>query len=72
MSVDPALVAQILAATAGKPLLKQLPCGCQMGTVDDAFVYRPCSPTCEYWLHVRQEAKRQGKPLAYGWDGDRN
>lgn len=71
-SVDPKLVSQILASVRHKPLEDQLPCGCQMGTVDDAFVFRPCSLDCKYWLYAKAEGKRQGKPMMFGWEGSEN
>jgi hypothetical protein len=37
-----------------------IPCGCETGTVDDAFVLRPCSLLCDWYLFTIGEAKRQG------------
>lgn len=44
--------------------METLPCGCRIGTVDDAFVLEACGagtdcPTVQY---VMAETKRQGKP----------
>lgn len=54
---DPKLVAQHDAGAT------TLPCGCRMSTVGDAFVFEPCSPSCEYYLYALNESKRQGKPI---------
>lgn len=44
--------------------MERLPCGCLMGTDEKtkAFLYEPCSLTCEYFQYVLEESKRQGKP----------
>lgn len=68
--VDPALVLQILGATGGKPLTDRLPCGCEMGQVGEAFVYRPCSLDCRYYRYAMAEAERQDKPMGFGFEGD--
>lgn len=43
-------------------LKEKLPCGCAMSTVDDAFVFEPCSLTCEYYLYVQQQMAAKGMP----------
>lgn len=43
--------------------LKELPCGCVMGKVGDAFIIKPCSPNCKYFLYAIDVTKKQGKPL---------
>lgn len=43
--------------------LDRLPCGCRIGTVEDAFVMEPCSPNCPYFQYTVDEARRQGKPI---------
>jgi len=45
---------------------ERLPCGCVVATVGDAFVMRPCSLGCEYYLFAVAETKRQDKPLVLG------
>lgn len=42
--------------------LETLPCGCQMGTVNDAFVFRPHALDCTYYLYVLEQTAAQGKP----------
>jgi hypothetical protein len=37
-------------------------CGCEMGTVDDAFVFRPCSLLCRWYVYFTAQAQAQGKP----------
>lgn len=69
--IDPALVQQILAS-ADIHKLDRLPCGCEMGVVNDAFVIRPCSPDCKYWRYAQQQAKAYDKPMGYVWDRDQN
>jgi hypothetical protein len=44
------------------------PCGCEMAVgVDwmdnEAFLYQPCSPGCEYYQYVLAETQRQSKPM---------
>lgn len=70
--VAPGLVREVLAKVRADPQLERLPCGCEMGTVGDAFVMRPCSPDCKYWRYAKAEAERQGKPLGLAYDGDVN
>lgn len=55
---------------ADAPGFDTLPCGCQMGTVGDAFVMQPCSPDCPYYCYAVAETKRQGKPVAAIVDPD--
>jgi hypothetical protein len=43
--------------------LDRAPCGCQWGTVDDAFIFEPCSTDCDLLEYVQAEATRTGKPL---------
>lgn len=43
-------------------MMERLPCGCQFGVVNNAFVYEPCSLDCEWYKFVLAEAQRQGKP----------
>lgn len=42
---------------------QRLPCGCQMGTDDDKFIFIPHSLDCKYYLYTLAESKRQGKPI---------
>ena len=46
--------------------ITRLPCGCQFWTEmidgEGAFVFEPCSETCEVYLYAKAEAARQGKP----------
>ena len=42
----------------------KLPCGCVMSTTDEgAFVFQPCSPTCDYYAYAIESARKQGKPI---------
>lgn len=44
----------------------KLPCGCEMwdyGGQDGAFVYRPCSLTCEFYQYTLAASARQGHPI---------
>ena len=34
-----------------------LPCGCEMGTVDLAWVYRPCSLLCRWYVYTLDRAR---------------
>lgn len=43
--------------------MNTLDCGCQFGTDGDAFIFKPCSETCEHYLYVLDESARQNKPL---------
>ena len=43
--------------------LEELPCGCKMGSVGDAFVMQPCSTDCQYFRYAVAETKRQGKAV---------
>lgn len=45
------------------PDLDRLPCGCRMGTVNDVFVFEPCSLECKYARYAIAESQRQGKPV---------
>lgn len=50
------------------PRYTKLPCGCIFGTEPlpdggNAFIYRPCSLDCQYYLYSQQAAAEQGKPL---------
>ena len=40
----------------------RIDCGCEMGTVDDAFVYRPCSLLCRWYAYFTAQAREAGKP----------
>ena len=40
-----------------------LPCGCEMGTVDLAWVYRPCSLLCTYYRYTLDRAHQLGVGL---------
>lgn len=71
-SVDPKLVAQILIAASGKPLETTFDCGCEVGVFGDAFMMRPCSPTCEKYLYTKEKARELGKTLQYAFDGSPN
>ena len=44
-----------------------LPCGCEMATgVDwagnEAFLFQPCRPDCEYYQYVLEQSKEMGQP----------
>lgn len=69
--VNPALVRELLAAGSSLELTR-LRCGCQVGTACGAFVIRPCSLRCEYYRFAMAEARRNTKPVAYGWEGNQN
>lgn len=68
-AIDPGVVRDVLASVRSEPLEERLPCGCEMGTVGDAFVMRPCSPDCKYWRYAMAEAERAGKPVGLAYDG---
>jgi len=40
----------------------RLPCGCEFGTVDDAFAYRPCSLLCQWYAYFTKTARELDKP----------
>lgn len=40
-----------------------LPCGCVMWNEGDAFVFKPHSMTCPYYLYVLEQGKAQGKDM---------
>lgn len=60
---------QILLTAQAAPL-QQLDCGCEIGTIDDAFVIRPCSLRCERYRYVIEEGRAQDKPIGFGFEGD--
>jgi protein-disulfide isomerase len=39
------------------------PCGCVFGSVDDVFVVEPCSPTCDLYAYVVEQARKKGMPI---------
>jgi hypothetical protein len=41
----------------------ELPCGCEMGTVDAAFVFRPHAEDCTWYAYVQGELAAQAKPI---------
>lgn len=43
--------------------LERAPCGCKMGTKGEAFIYEPCSPTCDLYAYAIEEARKMGKPI---------
>lgn len=43
--------------------LTEAPCGCRFGTVGDAFVFQPCSLTCDLLAYVKRETAAQGKTV---------
>lgn len=43
--------------------MTRLPCGCRMGTLDDAFVFQPHDLRCKYYLYVLDQMKEQRKPV---------
>ena len=43
----------------------QLDCGCELGTVAEAFTYRPCSPRCQWFAYITGQAAETGTPLEY-------
>lgn len=45
--------------------LETLECGCQMGTVGEAFVFRPHDLKCPTYLYVLAETERQGKSTEF-------
>lgn len=66
--IDPQLVQQVMAQVKGKTLESRLPCGCEIGPVGDALVFRPCSMRCKYAVYAVEESRRQGKPLNFGYE----
>lgn len=43
----------------------KLPCGCEMEKQGNAFMVKPCSLTCEYYLYVLEQSKRKNTPVIY-------
>ena len=41
-----------------------LPCGCQMSTAGEAFLFKPHDLACPNYLYVLAESSRQGKPVS--------
>jgi hypothetical protein len=48
-----------------------LDCGCELGTVAEAFTLRPCSPACPWFAYFTGTATELGKPLRYRIEGER-
>lgn len=46
-------------------LRMKLPCGCEMEKQGNAFMVKPCSLTCEYYLYVLEQSKRKNTPVIY-------
>lgn len=46
----------------GASVTEVLPCGCRLSSVNDAFVFEACSPTCEWVAYVLAQSAAQGKP----------
>ena len=44
--------------------LSRFPCGCVVGTVEEAFVMIPCSVECEYFQYAMGRAAELGKPIS--------
>lgn len=42
-----------------------LPCGCVMETVGEAFVMTPCSPDCTYYLYAMKQGRKQWNRVEY-------
>lgn len=43
--------------------LTTAPCGCRFGSVDDVFVFNPCSETCNTYAYAVTESRKQGKAI---------
>ncbi len=46
-----------------KDNIKELPCGCVMGTKDGIFYFSPCSPKCYYFMFTLKTTKELKKPI---------
>lgn len=43
---------------------EQAPCGCKWGTLNGAFVFEPCSETCDVYAYVVEAGRELQKAVA--------
>lgn len=41
----------------------QAPCGCKWGTLNGAFVFEPCSETCDVYAYAVEQGRKMGRSI---------